>query len=142
MFQTDRILVRYIKLAGGQEYPYFEFPITQQESLHGFYLEVTATKLTLAVTASSLLFGLTEMDPVAETAANTIYGVNGAAATKRILGDINFDFTVHLTNRVLIRPALAIGAVTPPAIMLPIVGLYMKTDGLRLSIVYKSKGDI
>lgn len=142
MHQVDRLMVKYIKLAGGQEYPYIEFPVTQQEAIHGFYIEILANKLQLAVTPTDLLLGLREMDPVAETAANTIYSVNTGAAAKRIIGDIDLNFTALLMNRVMIRPSLAVDGVTPPALLPPIFGMYLRTDGLKLVMVYKSKGDI
>jgi hypothetical protein len=142
MFQTDRLMVQYVKLATGEEYPYIEFPVTQQESLVGFYLEIISNSLTLAASPSSILLGVNSMNPIAETAANTLHNVNAGAAANRIIGDIDLDFTAQLTNRVLIRPALAIGATTPPVVLLPIFGLYIKEDGLKLNLVYKSRGDI
>lgn len=142
MHNIDRLQTSYIKLVGGQEYPYIEFSVTQQEALYGFHLEITSTKLLLAVTTTSLLLGFESMNPVAEAAANTLYDVNAASAGKRILGDITLDFTTLLTNRIFVQPAGTIGAITFPDVLPVTFGLYLKSDGLRILSVLKTRGDI
>jgi hypothetical protein len=142
MHQLDRLGTRYIKLVGGQEYPYIEVSVTQQESLYGFYIEFVANSVLLATTTTSLLFGFDAMDPVAETAANTLYDVNAGAAGKRIIGDATLDFTALLTNRIFIQPGGAIGLVNIPDVLLPVFGFYLKSDGLKLNRVTKVRGDI
>jgi len=140
MYQLDRVMTTYIKLVGGQEYPYIEVAVTQQEALYGFYLEILSNSLALAASPSSVLIGFEAMDPVAEAAANTFYDATAAAATKRILGDVNLDFTALLTNRVFVQPGAALGAATLPDVLPPIFGLYIKTDGLKINRVFKTRG--
>lgn len=142
MYQLSRVSVQYIKLAGGQEYPYIEVAVTQQEALYGFHIEITANALLLAATTTSLLNGFEAMSPVAEVAANTLYDVNGGAAGKRIVGDVTLDFTALLTNRIFIQPGGAIGAVNIPDVLQPTFGFYLKSDGMKVNNVVKTRGDI
>lgn len=140
-YNTDRRTEVAYVISGANEYVYLEFPVTQQESIYGFHLEIEANKLTGAGAMSAdVLVGMAPMNPVTETAGNTLYDVNAPGAAARNLGTFDLDFTTFTTNRILVTPGAALGAAALPDPLPPVFGIYIKYDGLRISNVYKSRG--
>lgn len=140
-YQTDRVSYRTIKLATGEEYPYIEVSITQQEAIYGFYLEVAATSLRPAASTTYVLAGYEALDPEAELLGFTYFDVLSAASESRSLGDVNLNFTAQEVNRIFIKPGSALGpGITLPDILPPVMGFYIEDDGLKIARTYKTKG--
>lgn len=117
------------KTAGGVDYPYVEFAISQEDSVDGFVLEVdVAATAGLATTVE--IFNLAGGEDIAaERAGNTHWDVNAGAAKKKFLGNLTFDYTTYTKNKIALKPGTVIGAVTIPAIPQPNMGfLFLDTD--------------
>ena len=126
-------------VTGGNTYLYIEFPVTQQESIYGFHIEIESTALRGATSTTDVLVGLSSMDPLAEVAANTVYNVNAGAAGKRILGAITLDFQAQVVNKIFVDPGTVLGGVTFPGNLPPVMGLYIRDSGIKIKSFKKSR---
>jgi hypothetical protein len=130
MNEPLRILRRNI---GGVDYPYIEFAVSHEDSVNGFMLEVDVGAVALATTTVEV-FNLSGDENIAtERAGNTHYDVNAAAAAKKFLGNMTFDFTTYTRNKVYMKQGVASGGVTLPVAMLPIVGFLFLSTTLKVS---------
>lgn len=120
------------KTAGGVDYPYVEFAISQEDSVDGFVLEVeVASVAALATTVE--VFNLSGGEDVAiERAGNTYWDVNAGAAAKKFLGNLTFDFTTYKKNSVALEQGETIGAMAIPDTMRPLMGFLFLDTALRL----------
>lgn len=121
---------------GSNGYPYVELHMTDYDAVNGVSIMFKASALVAAGVVVKVVGRYTcEESPLAEATGNTHYSVNAGAAAKKHLGDLTFDFSTYLENKLDFKPGTVIGAVTFPAILPPVIGFLFTNVDVSLNLV-------
>jgi hypothetical protein len=121
------------KTIGGVTYPFIDFAVSHEDSVEGFVLEVDVGNVVAAATTVEVYNLSGDESLSTEKAGDTHYDVNSGAAATKYLGDLTFDFTVYTRNKVALKQGGAIGAMTIPNTMQPIMGFLFLDADLRIT---------
>jgi hypothetical protein len=115
--------------------PIVETSISADDAVSGIILEFTVGALTAAPTVVNVVGLLGGEDIAAEIAGNTHYDVNAGALAKKFIGNLTFDFSGKLMNRLVIKPGTVIGAVTFPAVLPPNLAFVFNDEAIKITKV-------
>lgn len=132
---------------GSSGYPCVIVSFNQLDAADGIILNFIAGSARAATTTVKVVAIDYAVDGIgtqilSEIGGNTHYSINAAAAATRNLGDLTFDFTVatgKLENRIWIKPGVASGGITFPAVMPKQLAFVFTDAALVIKEAYQSR---